>query len=69
MDKLIAFDLKTNTKSVLLDRQMHPFGLAVWQDYLYWSGQCHEILLISQSVTTGTNIPSFMTSRVLNLIT
>ncbi|KAL5252043.1 hypothetical protein ACHWQZ_G015002 [Mnemiopsis leidyi] len=42
VDKLIAFDLKTNKKSVLLDRQMHPFGLAVWQDHLYWSDWQHQ---------------------------
>ena len=38
VDKIISFDLKTNTKTDLIARDMHPFGLAVWQDYLYWSG-------------------------------
>ena len=46
VDKLIAFDLKTNKKSVLLDRQMHPFGLAVWQDHLYWSGEFFKIVRV-----------------------
>ena len=41
IDKLISFDLKTQKKTVLVSRAMHPFGLAVWQDYLYWSGEFH----------------------------
>ncbi|XP_063678733.1 uncharacterized protein LOC134814511 [Bolinopsis microptera] len=42
VDKIISFDLKTNTKTDLIVRDMHPFGLAVWQDHLYWSDWQHQ---------------------------
>ena len=51
LDMLVSYDLKIKKKTVLLNSNvLHPFGLAVFQDHLYWTG---SVFLIAYTLLTN----------------